>query len=305
MSHIKRLLIIPRIQVQNANALSSPFTIGFPAMTAWLGAVHSLQRKLKQFGFTHLQFNAVGVISHQFNLHTHQHDGDFVTSIIGTGNPLNKEGKRPSFIEEARAHLTASLIIEYTGIDSDDKEAVLEHVAALLHGQLKMAGGDILNFEKPYFTNTDDEISTKKILRRLMPGYALLERRDLMQNAMQNGQDAINALIDHLAVHHICTKEGDNVEWNSGRKEKGWLVPIAIGFQGVSPLGHALNQRDADTPHRFAEAVVTLGEFKMAHHISNLETLLWAYQTDAGNNLYLCQTQQSVVVDEDGVSSYF
>jgi len=35
---IKRVLIIPHILVHNANALSSPFTIGFPAMTAWLGA---------------------------------------------------------------------------------------------------------------------------------------------------------------------------------------------------------------------------------------------------------------------------
>ncbi|PIU55383.1 MAG: type I-F CRISPR-associated protein Csy2, partial [Deltaproteobacteria bacterium CG07_land_8_20_14_0_80_38_7] len=32
---IKRLLLLPHIKVHNANALSSPFTIGFPAMTAW------------------------------------------------------------------------------------------------------------------------------------------------------------------------------------------------------------------------------------------------------------------------------
>lgn len=305
MSRLKRLLIIPRIQVQNANALSSPFTIGFPAMTAWLGGVHALQRKLQQSDFSHFQFNAVGVISHQFDLQTHQHKGDFVTSIIGTGNPLDKDGNRPSFIEEARAHLTASLIIEYTGLESDDKNAVLEQVSTLLYGQLKMAGGDISNFEKPYFTNTESPESTRKILRRLMPGYALLERRDLMQSAMQNGQDAMDALIDHLAVHHACTKVEDKVEWASGRKEKGWLVPIAVGFQGISPLGQALNQRDADTPHRFAEAVVTLGEFKMAHHIEDIESLLWVYQANAENNLYLCQTQQVVVGDADDVSAYF
>jgi CRISPR-associated protein Csy2 len=105
-----------------------------------------------------------------------------------------------------------------------------------------------------------------------MPGYALLERRDLLQSAMRNGQDALDALIDHLAVHHTCTKKDDKVEWASGRKEKGWLVPVAVGFQGISPLGMALNQRDADTPHRFAEAVVTLGELKMAHHIEDVSS---------------------------------
>ncbi len=301
MSDIKRLLILPRIKVQNANALSSPFTIGFPAMTAWLGAVHALQRKLQQAGFPDIQFKSVGVISHQFDLQTHRGNGDFVASIIGTGNPLDKDGNRPSFIEEARAHLTASLIIEYSGLDADDKDFALPAISQLIHGQLKIAGGDILAFEQPYFTNTENPTDTKKVLRKLMPGYVLLERRDLMQQAMQNGQDALDALIDHLAIHHTCTQEDEKVLWKSGRKEKGWLVPIAVGFQGISPVGQALNQRDADTPHRFAEAIVTLGEFKMAHRIDDISTILWRYQTDLEKNLYLCQTLQA----ETDLSTYF
>ena len=42
------VILIPHIKIQNANALSSPFTIGFPAMTAWLGAVHALERKINE-----------------------------------------------------------------------------------------------------------------------------------------------------------------------------------------------------------------------------------------------------------------
>lgn len=301
MSNFKRLLILPRIKVQNANALSSPFTIGFPAITAWLGAVHALQRKLQQAGFSEIQFKSVGVISHQFDLQTHRGSGDFVASIIGTGNPLDKDGNRPSFIEEARAHLTASLVVEYSGLDADDKDLALPTISQLIHGQLKIAGGDILAFEQPYFTNTENPTDTKKILRKLMPGYVLLERRDLMQQAMQNGQDALDALIDHLAIHHTCAQENEKVLWESGRKEKGWLVPIAVGFQGVSPVGQALNQRDADTPHRFAEAIVTLGEFKMAHRIEDISTMQWCYRADLESNLYRCKTLQA----ETDLSAYF
>ena len=47
---MKTYLLIPRIRIQNANAMSSPYTIGFPAMTAWLGAVHALQRSVQQNG---------------------------------------------------------------------------------------------------------------------------------------------------------------------------------------------------------------------------------------------------------------
>lgn len=293
MSDFKRLLILPRISVQNANALSSPFTIGFPAMTAWLSAVHALQRKLQQAGYSDIELDSVGVISHQFYLQTHRGSGDFVASIIGTGNPLDKDGNRPSFIEEARAHLTTSLVIGYSGLDANEKDLALPVISQLLHGQLKIAGGDILSFDPPYFTNTENTKDTQKMLRKLMPGYALIERRDLMQNAMQNGQDALDALIDHLAIHHACTQEEEKVLWKSGRKEKGWLVPIAVGFQGISPLGKALNQRDEDKPHCFAEAVVTLGEFKMVHHIEDIDTMQWCYRTDLEKNLYLCQIMKA------------
>ncbi|HNL81302.1 MAG TPA: type I-F CRISPR-associated protein Csy2, partial [Agitococcus sp.] len=47
---MRRFLLIPHIKIHNANAMSSPYTIGFPAMTAWLGAVHALQRYVQQQG---------------------------------------------------------------------------------------------------------------------------------------------------------------------------------------------------------------------------------------------------------------
>jgi CRISPR-associated protein Csy2 len=301
MSKLKKILIIPRIHVQNANALSSPFTIGFPAMTAWLGAVHALQRKLHELDYPNIKFESVGVVSHDFSLQTHCEQGDYVSSIIGTGNPLDKEGKRPSFIEEARAHLTASLVIEYTGIDVEEKEKVLSIINRIMLGKMKLAGGDILSFEYPYFTNTECISDTTKIMRKLMPGYVLIERQDLMKKAMENGQDALDALIDYLAIHHTCEQQDEKVIWKTSRKEKGWLVPIAIGFQGISPLGNALNQRDSSTPHCFAESVVTLGEFKMAHHIKNIEDMQWSYKTDLENDLYLCQTLQN----EDDFSAFY
>ncbi len=57
---MKNILLIPRIKIHNANALSSPYTIGFPAMTAWLGAVHALERKMKANGFNEIQFRLSG-----------------------------------------------------------------------------------------------------------------------------------------------------------------------------------------------------------------------------------------------------
>ena len=130
--------------------------------------------------------------------------------------------------------------------------------------------------------------------RQFIPGYALVERRDLMLKAMQAGQDALDALYDALVVKHQCRQDAQGqVTWQSQREYEGWLVPIAVGFHALTPPALADNQRDATTPHRFAESVLTLGEFKMplpTRFPNGFKALMWRYQQQG--DLYLC-TQAS------------
>lgn len=289
---MRRFLLLPKLKIHNANAMSSPYTIGFPAMTAWLGAVHALQRHIHQAGLIDVQFSRVAVSCHQFDLQTYKGTGDFVHSIIGTANPLDKDGSRPAFVEEARCHLEVSLLIEYQELDNDDRE----QLEVLVNNQLlrmKWASGDALSVQPlDWLTvDEDDDLSLKPVLRKLMLGHVVIERRDLMAAAMREGRDALDALLDHLKIMHRAeqTEEG-KVTWKSNRKTNGWLVPIAVGFQGISEVGQAKNQRDTETPHRFAESVVTLGEFVMPYRITNLDDMLWQYHVDLEQNLYLCQT---------------
>ena len=138
-------------------------------------------------------------------------------------------------------------------------------------------------------------------MQRLMLGHVLVEQRQLLQNyvAAKPEEDVLHALLAHLQIQHRVVADdnqeamasGNNqYQWEAGRLQPGWLVPIAVGFQGVSPLGFALNQRDATTPHRFAESVVTLGEFKMPYRIKNIDEMLWHYHVDTEQDLYVCQT---------------
>ncbi len=290
------VLIIPHIIVHNANALSSPFTIGFPAMTAWLGATHALQRKLNSDGFEALRFNATAVLSHKADLQVYKGVGDYVNSIIGTSNPVDKDGKRPAFIEEARIHLDISLVIEFTDLHKRDEDRFLERVSHHLQSRMKMAGGDIFGFRKPTIERVDDEDEDdiKRIRGKLMPSYAIVERKDLMIEAMERGLDGIDALLEYLTINHSCQKdEKEKVLWTSRRKTAGWIVPIATGFQAVSELGKAKNQRDAEKPHCFAESVVTLGEFKMVYKIESLDEILWKYSVDKEHGLYLCEQKNN------------
>ncbi|GIC27224.1 type I-F CRISPR-associated protein Csy2 [Vibrio cholerae] len=289
------VLILPHLKIHNANALSSPFTIGFPAMTAWLGFVHALERKLSQAGLSELMLHSAAVVSHRCDVQTHKGEGDFVHSIIGTGNPLDKDGSRSAFIEEARCHLDVSLVIEWSGNEEQIQQPEFTQQLQAVIATMKVAGGDVLSVEKPSVKSVMTERDTAQVLRQLMPGYVLIERRDLMIDAMQQGDDAIDALLGYLTVHHHCEQlEDQSVVWHSQRKTSGWIVPIATGFQGISPLGEAKNQRDPSVPHRFAESVVTLGEFVMAHKIKQLDDILWQYHPDLENDLYLCQQVNAI-----------
>ncbi|MEB5517401.1 type I-F CRISPR-associated protein Csy2 [Vibrio cholerae] len=289
------VLILPHLKIHNANALSSPFTIGFPAMTAWLGFMHALERKLSQAGLSDLMLHSAAVVSHRCDVQTHKGEGDFVHSIIGTANPLDKDGSRSAFIEEARCHLDVSLVIEWSGNEEQVQQPEFTLQLQAVIATMKVAGGDVLSFGKPSVKSVITQEDTAQVLRQLMPGYVLNERCDLMIDAMQQGDDAIDALLGYLTVDHHCEQlEDQSVVWHSQRKTSGWIVPIATGFQGISPLGEAKNQRDPSVPHRFAESVVTLGEFVMAYKIKHLDDILWQYHPDLENDLYLCQQVNAI-----------
>lgn len=294
---MRHFILVRHLKLHNANAMSSPYTIGFPAMTAWLGAVHALQRHLQSTSYKGMSLDRVAISCHHFDLQTYKGQGDFVHSIVGTANPLDKDGSRPAFIEEARCHLEVSLLIECLDfdVDPDDYDDLLDHLNRLIL-KMKFASGDVLSVKNIELIKFDEygenDQDLKKILNKLMLGHVLIERRHLVAEVMKTEQkDAVNAILDHLKVFHTAEKTEDGqVIWASKRKASGWLVPIAVGFQGISELGYAKNQRDTVTPHRFAESVVTLGEFVMPYRITQLNDMLWQYHVDQENNLYLCKT---------------
>ena len=295
----KRFLVLPHLKIHNANAMSSPYTIGFPAMTAWLGAVHAVERKIHALNMAELNlvsFVSTAISCHDFNLQTYRGENDYVSSIVSTANPLDKDGNRPAFIEEARCHLKVTLLIEFIGLNPDHYAILLEQIDSICK-TMKFASGDLLAMQRPQCFTFDEDSDTayQTVVRHLMLGHVLIERRDLMVAEMKQSIDAMDAMLNHLKIMHRSTQNDDGkVAWTSARKTKGWIVPISVGFQGISPLEKAIEQRDPETPHRFAEAVLTLGEFVLAYKVGSdysIEDILWQYQADIDNDLYLCQTQ--------------
>ncbi len=302
---MKTYLLLPRMQIQNANAMSSTCTIGFPAMTAWLGGVHALERKIRRAEFSKIHFSAVAVACHDFQLRVYGKSKNHRSSIIGMLNPSklettakgeNQKLKRPSFIEEAKIHLTVSILIEVNGINALEVDSFLKVLSNCLLIS-RWAGGDLFHYGKPDLLLIDeaDIREERDVLRRLMPGYVIIERRDLMESAMKEGEESLSALLRFLAVQHRARRDenGQVTGWKRTREAPGWIVPIAVGFKGLTPLGHAACQRDPDMPHRFVESILTLGEFQLPCRFHHIEEILWHYEYHDDSALYLCRNQKS------------
>lgn len=305
---MKSYLLIRHMLVHNANAMSSTLTIGVPAVTAWMGAVHALERKIRQQEiWNHIRFPGAGISFHHCSLQVFKSSIDSVYLIRGTANPSEpkNEGKaqnnkissnmrklKPlSFIEEPRIHLDISLLLEVEGLDGDNDEEFLDCVRQLLPS-MKMAGGDILEIGKfrLCYADRDHPQEERKVLSALMPGFVLIERDDLIRQMTESGADSLQALLDYLKITRTARKdENGNIDgWDYSRKGNGWLVPISVGFKGISELGNVENQRDPSVLHQFVENAVTLGEFRMPYRFDHVDDILWHYEYDSKNSLYLC-----------------
>lgn len=290
---MKTYLLLPHISVLNANAMSSTITVGIPAMTAWLGSVHALERKIHTAsGLERIKFPQMALTVHHANLQVYKGEKGYINSVIGTSNPLDENGKRPPFIELPRIHLEISLLIEVENLPGDESEKLLSEIARAMN-HLKLAGGDIIHMKPAkLFYDDGSESSLRKIRGALMPGYTLVERSDLLKKSIE--KDSLNALLDYLTVYHQSIKDEEDhiIGWTSSRKTDGWLVPVAIGFHGISSMSKVKNQRDPEKLHQFAENVITLGEYKMPYRFDDINEMMWHYEYDNVNNLYLCRNQK-------------
>lgn len=294
---MRRYLAIPKIRIHNANAMSSGYTIGFPAMTAWLGAMHALQRRLRKNGFEELLLEKIVISCHECDLQVYKYIYDSNFSIVGMAKPLRKKKKSfdfepASFIEEPRCNLDVTILIELDGYNPDDVDILINSVKSCLH-HMRIAGGDIESKNVQPIVINDAEYSQfrKKVNQLLMPGVVLVERQDLFNKF--SGKDNLDSLLKALSVKVSVERNEKNKIVGYKRKKlienSGWLVPAVVGFKDLTGKMNVANQRDDSYEHHFVEPLVTLGEFIMPYQCENIDSLMWYYDYDKVNGLYLCR----------------
>ncbi|WP_303814091.1 type I-F CRISPR-associated protein Csy2 [Selenomonas ruminantium] len=280
----KYYLIIPHLKIINANADSSPYTVGFPAMTAWMGMVHALERNLKQHdSLQNIKLPKVSISCHSCTLQAYMDKYMYYPSLTGKKKPLIPINKhdfgQPPFIEEAICHLDVTLLIEVTGITNMDIADAVQTVVRKILPRMKAVGGDIIlrnqTVEHWKVIAVKSKADETKLKYQLMPGNIIIERSYLM--AYNDDKDALDCLLD------ILQRNTD---------AKGWLVPIAVGFRDLSGAITVKNQRSYNTEHHFVEPIITIGEFVPAFRFQSLDEMMWEYLYDDENGLYLCKNMK-------------
>lgn len=298
-------LLLRNIQVENANVIAGQ-TWGFPAITHFLGFTHALQRKLADYKFDdhRLVFKSCAVICHQLAPQTHQANNYAEHVFSLTRNPLTKEEKSPSFVEEGRVNMTVSLLIAIDDLCLSDNETqnlenYLKHIA---QGQ-RLAGGSITAITKARLVNLKEGINDQQQqinfwLRTLLPGYVLVARPQLLAEHSQHFKEQENpeltAWLDNSTLHRNANGSFDTKPY------QGWVRPIVVGYKAISPLyakGEVARSRDSESPVQFVEYAYSLGEWLSPHRIDKIEQILWQYTTDTENGWYLCKNNYEQFIE--------
>ncbi len=313
------LLVLPRVRVQNANAISSPMTWGFPAMSAFTGLMAALERRLG--ADAGIAFFGVGVVCNDFEAQVTSNG--YTRAFHLTRNPVMADGGTAAIVEEGRVHMEVTLVFDVLLSDAhrskDELLALAERISDLLAG-MRIAGGSVMpslpGMRRPapgpaleLVPELEDEKRKqfRRLARQWLPGFALVSRDDLLQARLAELRNTepettlLGAWLDlsrwnRRAVQRPArpNEDGETVtEWITDTRQ-GWTVPIPVGFAAISDLyeaGSVAGARDTTTAFRFVESVWSMGQWISPHRLNKLTELVWFSHYDRGTSLYSCRNE--------------
>jgi CRISPR-associated protein Csy2 len=281
-------LFFDHVKIHNANAISSPLTYGFPAISGFLGAIHALSRKIESENPIYL--DGVLIACHECDVQVYRPNNYADYTFRLTRNPLAKNGSTRSIIEEGRVHLDVSLLIEVriedleTLYDAEQQKAFIQQMVQKLYQQ-RIAGGHVVSIGDVKLISSDE--SDADLANLLLPAFVLVEApqdlQDITAELQQHDPNAtaLDALIETAMLHHH-PQEKDHWQTTSVKQGRGWLVPLHLGYQAISPLfsaGKVEHARSNEHATQFVECIYGLGKWVFPLRLKeSLSQAFWRYQ---------------------------
>ena len=306
-------LLFKKVIIDGANTISSPLTYGFPAITGFLGSFHAMSRKMADdTQLSEVSLGGVLLACHDCQPQMYRPNTYNNYTFNQTRNPIKKDGKTASIIEEGKCRLVMSFVVEVladTSLTTEQQASAIQNTKQWIQQQ-RMAGGSVrglARFEPVQFFDSSD---ISAVIPQLLPAFVLVDAQNeftqIIEDVQKDNPEAtpLDALIDVCALHHIpeTQKNGDTKWLTTSRKSgHGWLVPMPIGYQGISDLydsGVMQNVRNPEYPSQYVEAIYSLGKWVYPQRLNriggehDIANAFWRYHYDADNSLYLVTQQQ-------------
>jgi hypothetical protein len=263
-----KYLVLPRLEVQHANALQAQWLVAPPGPMTFQGAVHALGRRLgvqpEGFAIVH---HDVHMLAERVGGRWYPHQVRGSTIIDGDDRPKN--GFANSLQPTARCHVMVSLVLEFSAdavVPVADPQGPLHRF--LFEGRL--AGGHLVSHGKPVLAATAADA-----IKAIGAGYAVHDRRDLVATYLaKHGGSPLDAVL------RLTAKDLYNV--------MPWMSAAVIGYVAISSIQRRAGARDGHL-HAYVEPLVGLIQYLSIRSTSTLP--MWRYQADVDEGLFLVQAQ--------------
>lgn len=255
MNKTQAILVLPRLRVQNANAISSPMTHGFMAPPSFVGLMWALERNLQKAGVP-LVLNGVGVVCHH---HQEQVTDGYVKTFNLTRNPVGKKGEAQPIVEEGRMHAEITLVFSVCQRSDPGEKFLLSDANAELMGSwaetageiisgMRVAGGSVLPSRplpgvrvRPWMAVVPDDASAAQAefvrwRRSWLPGFALVGRDDLLAQRLAVLRESNPEVTPLDAWLHACRSNHQPVRPKASEPKDGEKQPEEVTkFEWVDP----------------------------------------------------------------------
>ncbi|MEQ1246525.1 type I-F CRISPR-associated protein Csy2 [Acinetobacter soli] len=277
---MSRYVVIPRMQIQNANMQTNGLLLGGVPLFAANMFAHHLARQLgtQEEGVIYIHHDQQRLGGHAYGRFTPAQRRGAV--FIGKKDYSSKNKYALSLQPTASCHLEFSLVIKFSSsrISPEKLTNILK--------RSRFAGGQIIEFLE-ITTHAENELETA--LKKIKTGFAILDRQDLLIEYQQRKQiNRVQAFTQLLAL------KADALRTFFNDQNLSWISATNLGYALLEPLtdqraGIRQAQDQETTAHAYAEPLTgivqyfSLGEILRKNTEAeddtwhNLQKLLWTY----------------------------
>lgn len=288
-------IVVKNLYIQGANAISGPLTYGFPSLTNFTGLVHSLSRKLDNYsGLDKIELDGVLVACSHISVKRYRNNSFEPWVFSQMRAPIDSSGKTASIIESGRCDVDVHLIIGVFGDVTQEQELLLCEKLRDLLLTSRVAGGSVYTGKRHLTVEYCDFDSLDNYKKQLLPAFVLMDAHDQLVAITGELRKANPkaTMLDGLIELSVINEEvrGNASSYHSVKTGRGWLVPIPVGYQGISdPLepGQLDGARDSCYSTQFVETIYSAGRWVFPSRLDSLHEALWFAHHEPEQGLFV------------------